>query len=83
MLLNLPIILPEILFNSPIIPEIILKEIALFTMIQQTITLSKYKKLSETKDFLRRCHRYVKYLIVGSSFYKCECIMAWETKQQL
>ena len=35
----------------PIIPEIILREIALFTIVQQIITLSK---LSATKDFLRR-----------------------------
>ena len=63
----------------PIIPEIILREIALFTIIQ-IITLSKYKRLLAAKDFLKRCHRYEKYLIVGSSFYKCECIMAWETK---
>ena len=70
-------------FLIPPIIQIILREIVLFTIIQQIITLSKYKKLSATKDFLRRCHRYEKYLIVGSSFYKCECIMAWETKQQL
>ena len=44
---------------------------SLRTIIQQIITLSKYKKLSATKDFLRRRHRYEKYLIVDSSFYKC------------
>ena len=68
------------LINLPIIPEIIPRKIALFTiMLYNTtkliVTLNKYKKLSATADFLWRRHRYEKYLIVGLSFYKCECIL--------
>ena len=41
--------------------------------------LKKHEKLSAAKDFFNCSHRYTKYLIVGLSLYKNNCMMAWET----
>ena len=34
------------------------------------------------RDFFNFSHRYAKYLIVGLSLYKSNCMIAWETKLQ-